>query len=229
MSLYAISDLHLSFYKSKPMDIFGANWKDHPKKIKNNWISKITDEDTVLIGGDVSWAKNLDEFKPDFDFIKGLEGKKIISRGNHDYWWTSADNMNSFDENTAFVKNGVIIYENICICIIRGWVCPNDSFFTPHDKKIYMREVNRLEAVLSEAKEKNMSEIMVLMHYPPTNDKKENSLFIDLFKKYSVKTVLYGHLHGKNSFNSSYKGEVDGINYYLTSADYLNFIPKKII
>jgi hypothetical protein len=228
MALYAISDLHLSFFKDKPMDKFGDLWKNHPKKIKSNWTNKITKDDTILIGGDISWAMNMEQFAPDFEFIKALDGRKIIGRGNHDYWWASSSNMSDMDKNTEFIKNGYAVYEDMYICMTRGWICPNDSLFTPHDEKIYNREVNRLERIIVDAKRNNAKRLLVLMHYPPTNDKKENSGFTELFKKYCVETVVYGHLHGKRCFDLSLKGSVDGINYYFTSADYLNFIPKRI-
>lgn len=228
MSLYAISDLHLSFYADKPMDKFGDNWRNHPKKIKSNWISKIEKNDTILIGGDISWAMNLEQFAPDFEFLKSLEGRKIIGRGNHDYWWASSSNMSDMDENTEFIKNGYTVYEDIHICMTRGWICPNDSLFTAHDEKIYNREVNRLERIILDAKRDNAKRLLVLMHYPPTNDKKEKSGFTEIFEKYSVEIVVYGHLHGKKCFDLSLKGKVGGTDYYLTSADYLNFIPKRI-
>jgi predicted phosphohydrolase len=137
--------------------------------------------------------------------------------------------MSCFDENVKFVKNGCVMYGDICICITRGWLCPNDVYFEPHDEKIYIREANRLEAILKEAVSKNPAEIMVMLHYPPTNDKKEPSHFTRLIEEYNVKTVLYGHLHGKNCFDFSLKGDVGGVKYILTSADYLNFIPQKIL
>lgn len=227
MALYAISDLHLSFYKDKPMDIFDKVWKNHPFNIKNNWQNIIKNDDTVLIPGDISWAKNLEELKPDMEFIRKLNGKKVFLNGNHDYWWSSVSKMNEIYPEFIFLKNSCYIYNDIAVCGSRGWLCPNDTYFTEHDEKIYKRECMRLERSLKDAAKYNR--IILMMHFPPTNDKKENSDFVDIIKKYNIKDVIYGHLHGKESFNCSLLGVVEGVNYSLVSADYLNFIPKKIL
>lgn len=230
MSLYAISDLHLSFYKDKPMHIFGEIWKDHAKKIKENWLRTVNNEDTVLIAGDISWAKNLIEFEPDLNFLKELTGKKIFAYGNHDYWWTSPSRLNELDENMKFVRNNFIKYNSIAtICSVRGWLCPNDTYFTDKDEKIYKREVNRLKISLESAVNAGFSEIYLLMHFPPTNDKKQESDFIKLIQEFPVKKVIYGHLHGEDCFDLSYKGKFFDIDFHFVSGDYLDFMPIKII
>ncbi len=229
MSFFAISDLHLSFFKDKPMDIFGDNWKNHHIKIKDNWLEVIGNDDFVLVPGDISWAKTLEEFKPDVEFIHSLPGKKIFISGNHDYWWGSTAALNEMYDDMVFMKNSYIPFDDFALCGTRGWLCPNDTFFTPHDEKIYLREAGRLERSLNMAVLDGFKKIMVMNHYPPTNDKKENSLFVDIIKKYPVEKVIYGHLHGENSFYSSFQGIVDGIEYILVSADYLNFMPVKIL
>lgn len=234
MALYAISDLHLSFCNGeektyKPMDIFGENWKSHYKKIEKNWNVKITDEDTVLIAGDVSWGRNLIESENDFAFIESLKGKKIITCGNHDYWWCSTSLLNKKYNNIYFLRNCYTIYEEYAICGARGWICPNDSAFTDHDKKIYKRELNRVKLSLDDAVKNGYKKIILMLHFPPTNDRKENSGFTDIIKEYNVEKVVYGHLHGSNYFNSSLQGDVLNTEYILTSCDYLNFDPIKII
>lgn len=229
MSLFAISDLHLSFYKNKPMDIFGDNWKQHHKVIKTNWISIVKEDDMVLIPGDISWAQNLKEFEPDMNFIHNLPGKKVFISGNHDYWWTSTSKLNDIYKDMLFLKNSFTEYNNIAICGTRGWLCPNDTYFTEHDKKIYLREVKRLEMSLESALKGGYEDIILIMHFPPTNDKKEISDFINVINNYNIKKVIYGHLHGEKSFNSSYKGNVNGIEYILVSSDYVNFMPIKIL
>lgn len=229
MALYALSDLHLSLYKDKPMDIFDDIWINHSEQIKNNWNDIVTDEDTVLVPGDISWGKNMEEFKPDIELIHSLKGKKIFVSGNHDYWWGSTQRLNEMYDEMYFLKNDFIPYGDFAICGTRGWLCPNDKYYTDHDEKIYLREVGRLRLSLDYAVNKGFDNIIVMLHYPPTNDKKENSLFVDILKEYKVKKVIYGHLHGKDSYYTSFMGDVDGIEYYLVSADFLGFKPIKIL
>lgn len=196
MALYAISDLHLAFTTDKPMDIFGAKWLKHDEKIKENWIKKITDEDTVLIAGDISWSMRSDESKVDLDWIDALPGKKIISKGNHDYWWGGISKLNRMYENTKFLQNNFYTYEDYAICGSRGWILEGSDRFTEKDKKIFDREIIRLKLSLDKAKEAGYENIVVMIHYPPMNEKRENSAFTNLFKEYGVKKVIYGHLHG---------------------------------
>jgi len=229
MGIFAISDLHLSFYNNKPMDIFGENWILHYEKIKKNWINCVKENDSVLIPGDISWAKNMNEFTTDIKFINSLPGKKFFVPGNHDYWWDSTAKLNKLYNNMVFIKNSFYPFQDFALCGARGWLSPNDTHFTVNDEKIYKREVLRLKNSLEMAVGKGFSKIIVMLHYPPTNDKKENSLFIDIIKNYPVQKVIYGHLHGKESFYSSLMGVIDGIEYILVSADFLNFKPIKII
>ncbi|MCR1951858.1 MULTISPECIES: metallophosphoesterase [unclassified Clostridium] len=228
MALYAISDLHLAFTTDKPMDIFGAKWLKHDEKIKENWIKKITDEDTVLIAGDISWSMRSDESKVDLDWIDALPGKKIISKGNHDYWWGGISKLNRMYENTKFLQNNFYTYEDYAICGSRGWILEGSDRFTEKDKKIFDREIIRLRLSLDKAKEAGYENIIVMIHYPPMNEKRENSAFIDLFKEYGVKKVIYGHLHGPSLANVL-NGEHEGIEYLMTSCDFLNFDPKRIL
>lgn len=228
MALYAISDLHLAFTTDKPMDIFGAKWLKHDEKIKENWIKKITDEDTVLIAGDISWSMRSDESKVDLDWIDALPGKKIISKGNHDYWWGGISKLNRMYENTKFLQNNFYEYGEYAICGTRGWVCEGTDRFTEHDKKIYSREAIRLKLSLDEAKKNGFSKFIVMLHYPPTNEKFMDSNFTKICEEYNVETVIYGHLHGK-CLNRVLEGERNGVNYIMTSADYLDFDPKLIM
>lgn len=210
MALYAISDLHLAFTTDKPMDIFGAKWLKHDEKIKENWIKKITDEDTVLIAGDISWSMRSDESKVDLDWIDALPGKKIISKGNHDYWWGGISKLNRMYENTKFLQNNFYTYEDYAICGSRGWILEGSDRFTEKDKKIFDREIIRLKLSLDKAKEAGYENIVVMIHYPPMNEKRENSAFTNLFKEYGVKKVIYGHLHGPSLANVL-NGEHEGI------------------
>lgn len=228
MALYAISDLHLAFDLDKPMNIFGKNWTDHEEKIKNNWNNLINTDDTVLIAGDISWAMKETESINDLNWIDELPGKKIISRGNHDYWWGSIKKLNSLYKETKFLQNNFYSYNEYAICGTRGWICRDSDKFTKKDEKIYSRELIRLRLSLEAAKNAGFEKYIVMIHYPPTNEKFEDSDFTKIFKEYKVDKVIYGHLHGA-SLGRVLNGVVDGIEYIMTSADYLKFCPIKIL
>jgi len=229
MALFAISDLHLSRARDKKMDVFGENWKDHDIKIEHNWRSLIKENDTVILGGDISWAMRLDEAIVDLDFVDKLPGRKIIHSGNHDYWWDSTSKLNTMFESISFLKNNFFTYNDYAICGSRGWLCPNDSHFSAHDEKIYKREALRCALSFDKAAESGYNKFIFTLHFPPTNDKKEKSGFLEIAEKYQPHTVLYGHLHGVSSFNASIQGEIGGIFYKLVSADYIDFCPVKIL
>jgi len=226
--IYAIGDLHLSLSVDKPMDVFGDNWTDYMNRIKQAWWETITDEDTVLIPGDVCWAISLNEAKIDLAWIDALPGKKIISRGNHDYWWETLKKMNPLFDSISFIHNSYESVGNIAICGSRGWVSPNDTAFTEQDDKIYKRECHRLKLSLDKAKADGFEKILVMLHYPPTNDKKELSPIQEILEEYGVSHVVYGHLHTKYCWHLSLEGVVNNVNYYFVSSDYLNFVPKHI-
>ncbi|NLI90543.1 MAG: serine/threonine protein phosphatase [Epulopiscium sp.] len=229
MDIYAIGDLHLSASVDKPMDIFGDNWQDHQEQIVKNWQDIVKDKDIVLIAGDISWAMSLEEAYMDLETIDKLPGYKILIKGNHDYWWQSINKLNSLYDNMFFLQNTSYKVGHYGICGSRGWGCPVDGQLDEHNSKIYKREGKRLELSLEHAMQAGCKEIIVMMHYPPTNDKKEDSLYTDLFKNYPVSQVVYGHLHGKESFNNSIRGIKENINYTLVSADAINFKPQKIL
>lgn len=232
MKIFAIGDLHLSSAVNKPMNIFGMNWENHEEKIFSDWKKRVKEEDIVFLPGDISWASKLGDAKMDLDKVAALPGKKYIVRGNHDYWWSTAtalkklfpqeDKMNFM--NVDFEKIG-----DYAVCATRGWICPNDIRFEEKDEAIYKREANRLKLSLEAAKKAGFKKIIVLLHYPPSNDKNEESLFTDLIKEYRPEHVIYGHLHGKESFPLGIKGEIEGIHYHLVSSDYLNFSLKEIM
>ena len=202
MSIYAIGDLHLSFDTSKPMDIFGDNWKDHENKIKNDWIEKVKQDDLVLLPGDFSWAMNLKDTYKDFCYLNELPGKKILLKGNHDYWWNSLKKLNEYIEENNFkdiyfLHNNSYEVEGKIIAGTRGW---NLSLLNEEDKTIINRELIRLELSIQDGIKKygEDKEIIVCMHYPPTNKELlENSEFIKIMQKYGVKKCIYGHLHGE--------------------------------
>lgn len=228
MALYAISDLHLAFNVDKPMDIFGERWLNHDEKIKNNWTSKVTDEDTVLIAGDISWSMKAEDSKHDLDWINDLPGKKIISKGNHDYWWGSISKLNAMYDNMKFLQNNFYTYEDYAICGTRGWTVPGGDKFTQHDRKIFDRECIRLKLSLDAAKKAGYNKFIVMLHYPPTNEKFEETEIIKIIKEYEVEKVIYGHLHGPANYKI--KNEVvDGTEYIITSCDFINFDPLQIL
>jgi len=233
MALYAISDLHLSLSVDKPMDIFGDKWNNYMELIRQNWLKEISDEDYVLIPGDVSWATYLEQSYKDFEYISNLPGIKIISKGNHDYWWTTLSKLNKYIksnnfQNIMFLHNNCISYKNVVICGTRGWNCPDSDGFSQEDEKIYLRELQRLELSLAQSRAYNADVIVAALHYPPVNKNKDmNSGFVELLKKYNVKVCIYGHLHG-DSHKNALVGEYDGIMYHLVACDYLNFKPLKL-
>lgn len=228
MALFAISDLHLALSGDKPMDVFGQHWNMHDEKIKNNWIKNISEKDTVLIAGDISWSMTLNEGLSDLQWIHELPGKKIISKGNHDYWWGSINKLNSYYEDLSFIQNNFFTYEDYAICGTRGWICPGGNNFNAHDEKIYKRELIRLRLSLDSALQAGYNKFIVMLHYPPTNDKFQPSGFTEICNEYGVDRVIYGHLHGP--FNYRILNEaLDGVEYTITSCDFLNFNPIKLM
>ena len=235
MSIFAVADLHLSFGKDKPMYVFGDNWIGFEEKIKKDWIEKITDNDLVLLPGDFSWSTYINDTYKDFEFINNLPGKKILLKGNHDYWWTTITRMRKFIKesnfkNIDFLYNNSYEYENYIISGTRGWSLTEEE----EDSKFINRELNRLQLSLEDGINKygNDKEIIVCMHYPPiTNAKIINNdelKFINLMKKYNVKKCLYGHLHA-GSIKDAVEGNIDGIEFKLVSIDSLDFKVYKVI
>ena len=232
MSIFAISDLHLAYSVYKPMDVFGGRWNNYMEKLKTEWINCVSDKDTIIIPGDISWATYLEQTYEDFKFIDSLPGMKIISKGNHDYWWTTIKKLEKYIEDNClksikFMYNNYYEIENTFICGTRGWNCPGEDNFSAEDRKIYLREVQRLELSLKSTGNKGGQEIITAMHYPPFNPKGDKSDFIDIMKRYNVKTCIYGHSHGESCKNAII-GEVEGINFICVSADNLNFKPLKL-
>ena len=221
MKIYAISDFHISTNTDKPMDIFGGKWIDYLDKIKADWESKVSGDDLVLIAGDISWAMNIDDAAIDLEYFRNLKGKKVFIKGNHDYWWNGIGKVRGImPENCFALQNDAIRIDGVVVCGSRGWLVPGNPDFGEQDKKIYMRETERLKLSLKSA-EKLMREgdkLVALIHYPPFNAKKENSAFTDIFEEYKVGSVVYGHLHGRNVRAEKFVIK-NGVKYYLTSCD----------
>lgn len=221
MKIFAISDLHLSINSNKPMNIFGPVWENYLSKIEKSWAEKVTDDDVVLIAGDVSWAMKLCDAMPDLEYISALKGNKIIIRGNHDYWWNGISAIRKvLPEKLFALQNDALKIGDYIFCGTRGWTCPEFSHKTPEDEKIYNREIIRLGLCLQEAKrlQTNNEKIVVMLHYPPFNSKLEDNEFTKLIESNEVSFVVYGHLHAydKKQQLITYKNNV---KYYLTSCD----------
>ena len=237
MKIFAIGDLHLSFGEGveKPMDIFGDLWQDHAARLKAMWQETVSGDDIVILCGDISWGLRLDEAVADFQWIRQLPGKKVIFKGNHDLWWQSAGKLNRLygSEDMTFVQNKCYVVEaggkKTAVCGSRGWICPGEEFFTEADRKIYERELGRLKLSLEEGKASGADEIIGVLHFPPTNDKMQDSGFTRLMTEYGVKICVYGHLHGKESFRKGLQGIFNGVRYELVSLDYLQGRPKEVI
>ncbi|QUI23270.1 metallophosphoesterase [Vallitalea pronyensis] len=225
--IYAISDLHLSFNTDKPMKVFGKHWYKHYEKIEKDWKARVKEDDLVLLPGDISWAMRLEEAKEDMNFLRRMPGKKVMVKGNHDYWWQSLNKVSQMYPEFMYIQNNSILHEHIAICGTRGWICPNKHKFTNEDEKLYKREINRLELSLNTVPD-HVDTIYVMTHYPPTNDCLEPSDFTRLYETYGVDKVIYGHLHGEDSFKMGLMGVRNHVDYQLVSCDYLDFKLKLI-
>lgn len=228
MALYAIGDLHLCLGAPKPMDVFGGAWVGYMEKLREG-IQVIKPEDTTVLLGDLSWALSLAEAKADFAWINEIPGRKIILKGNHDYWWSTAAKFYSFCEENGFsdqfiLNNNHYDYEEWAICGTRGWFFEEDRSGT-HDEKVFKRELIRLEASLQSAGEKPK---IVFLHYPPRYKGYQCDEILDLLQRYDVRRCFYGHFHGA-SHGLAIEGVWDGVDYRLVSADRLDFHPYKVI
>ena len=228
MVLYAIADLHLSLGVDKPMDIFGGAWSGYMEKLEEG-IKVIGPEDTTVIPGDMTWGMDLEQAKEDFRWIAKIPGRKIILKGNHDYWWTTASKFYKFceenDIHDIFVlNNNCYYYGDIALCGTRGWFFEENRGGT-HDEKVFKRELIRLETSLKEAGDKMK---FCFLHYPPRYRGYTCPEILELLKRYGVRACYYGHLHG-DSHKLALEGTYDGVEYRLVAADYLNFHPLCII
>lgn len=226
MALYGISDLHFSLDSNKPMDVFSDVWENHHIKIMENWNSKINKEDTVLIAGDISWALKLENAIADLEFIHKLNGRKILIKGNHDYWWSAISKLNSLYDSLCFVQNNFYSYGEYGICGTRGWV--NIDNTEVHDEKVYNREVIRLKLSLDSAVKAGAEKLIVMMHYPPMTRISRSQEFLDILSEYKVEKLIYGHVH-MDSKAICINGMVGETQYICTSADIINFDPVKIL
>ena len=227
MALYTIGDLHLSLGKEKPMDIFGDNWRNHEDKLRASF-SRLKEDDLIVLCGDLSWGMSLEETAPDFLFVDSLPGKKLILKGNHDYWWTTASKTRRFFEEIGvnsidILHNNAFFYGEYAICGTRGWFYEEEKG-GEHDAKIMRREIMRLEASLKAAGDRKK---LVFLHYPPIYANYRCDEILALLKEHRVGLCCYGHIHGKGC-TWAYNGWHDGTEFKLVSADFINFTPFRI-
>lgn len=228
MSVYTIGDLHLSFGVKKPMDIF-QGWDNYVERLTENWNRVVSDGDTVVVPGDISWAMDLSETAKDFEYIdRVLNGEKILLKGNHDYWWTTAAKMNRFLEENSFsririLNNNAFLADGISIVGTRGWI--NDDG-EPCDLKVLNREAGRLRASAAEGK-KLGGELTVFLHYPPIFNGERNEYVLSVIREYGIRRCFYGHIHGA-AHRLAFQGEADGTEFRMVSADYLGFMPIRV-
>lgn len=228
MALYVLGDLHLSFGVNKPMDVFGGRWEGYVEKLRDG-LSVVRPEDTLVLLGDLSWGLSLEEAVEDFAFINAIPGRKLIVKGNHDYWWNTASKFDKFCAEYGFadlhlLHNNCYLYGDTALCGTRGWFFEEDKEGT-HDEKVFKRELGRLETSLKAAGD---IEKLCFLHYPPRYRGYTCQEIIDLMAAYGVKDCYYGHLHG-DSHKLALQGDCGGIGYWLAAADYVNFKPVKIM
>ncbi len=231
MKVFSISDLHLSTLTQKPMDVFGEAWKGHFDKICADWNEKVSEEDIVLICGDISWGMNFLEGLADLKTLTQLKGKKVFCRGNHDFWWSGITKLrdNAPDGSFYFLQNDCVRFDGVVICGSRGWTCPGSADYTEHDAKLYLREAERFKLCKAavEKVKKEGDKLIVMIHYPPFSPKFPDTLFTDLFNEMDADKVVFGHIHGETYFPfRTFKGKCE---YILTSCDKVGFSLQRIL
>lgn len=238
MSIFAMADLHLSCTVNKPMDIFGARWTDYMTKIKKHWSSVVTDDDVVIVPGDISWAIDYNEAVEDFKFINSLPGKKLIGKGNHDYWWGTMTKNRSFVSSQGFdtidfLYNNAYKIEDYIVCGTRGWYV-DEKLQSGNTKnveyeKIVAREAQRLKMSLDYAKklQENNEEILVFFHFPPVFNGFVCEELIEILLQYGIKHCYFGHIHGVYNIPRCF--DYKGISFTIISSDYCNFVPMIVM
>jgi predicted phosphohydrolase len=227
MKVFAIGDMHLAGGTGKTMDRFGDHWRNHDVRLFDAWERTVDVNDIVLVAGDTSWAMRMDEARPDLERIGRMKGRKVLIKGNHDYWWQSLTKMKQvLDPSIHILHATSVIIDRIAIAGTRGWLCPNDSFFQDHDHKIYNREVERLKHALESLKGRDAEydSLIVALHYPPTNAEHEPTGFTELIDEHHADVCVYGHLHGEY-ISRALTGRRANTTYYLVSADAADFRP----
>ncbi len=231
MSLWAMGDMHLNLAVNKDMTVFSSDWKHHVKRIEKNFSKKIKPDDTVVLTGDHSWGKSVEQCMPDFEFIENLPGRKILLRGNHDMFWDAkkTEKLNEvFSGKLEFLQNNFYNYGDVALCGTKGYCFENKDSWE-HYLKIMDREAERLRISLQLAKEAGYKRFIVFLHYPPTTIGYFESPLTKLAEEYGTEQVVYSHCHGAARWSDSLRGNHRGIEYSLVSGDFLGFKPKKIL
>ncbi len=224
MAIFVIGDLHLSFNSDKPMDVFGEHWLRHYEKIESDWRSRVQPSDLVILAGDTSWASSLEDAARDLAWIEALPGKKLLLKGNHDYWWTTVKKMRAAVEEMDFLHNSAYLYQRYAIVGTRGWDAPLDFSVANDTLKIYNRECNRLKLSI-DAAPKSVEKICVL-HYPPFDERGRATPMTEIIEQSGIERVYFGHIH--SAYHNVRQGVVNGVEYRLISCDYLDFKLYKI-
>ena len=212
------------------MGVFGDEWRDHAKRLAAVWREDVSEEDSVIVAGDISWALKPADAIPDLDFLHGLPGKKLLVRGNHDLWWQKIKRLNTLYGDMRFIQNDHVFFdEGLAVCGSRGWGLPGLEDYGKDDEKILARELLRLEMSLGKAVLAGAADIVCVLHFPPALTPQNASPFTDLIERYPVSQVVYGHLHGPQAFRKGIMGDYRGIRYRLVSSDFLDFRPLQII
>lgn len=231
MSIWALSDPHLSFGSDKPMDVFGNHWADHSSLIKQHWEERVQPEDTVVLPGDLSWGINFEQAAPDLAWLDALPGDKLLGRGNHDYWWSSVSKMERWCEANGwaslhFMRHDVTVREGVLIGNTRGWLLPEDKGFSEQDEKIYRRELIRLNLSLDAAARVRQpgQKLLMTLHYPPLGPAGQPTEVTEQLEAGGVNAVVYGHVHGLAA-GRAFSGRLNAIDYFNVSCDALGFKP----
>jgi hypothetical protein len=230
MAFWALSDPHLSFGNARPMHIFGENWRDHWDKIEAAWRARVSPMDTVLVTGDISWALRFENSLLDLNWLDQLPGKiKLLVRGNHDIWWPAKDELTLLPPSLRLLQGSALEVDGEVFCGTGGWLAPHDPYFEPLDRPVYDRELVALERALNEAEAMARGRpIHVLIHFPPYTSVGLPTAFDELIRRYTVKTVTFGHFHRESEWASAPKGWIGDTFYNLAAADFLDFTPVKL-
>lgn len=231
MALYAIGDFHLSFSVNKPMEIFGEQWENHVERINENWRNIVQPEDTVVVTGDHSWGRNLEQSQEDLQFIADLPGRKILLRGNHDMFWDAkkTDRLNVlYNGELFFLQNNFFSYRDYALVGTKGY-CYEGRGTAEQAQRLINREVERLRVSCEAAHSAGYHKLLMFLHYPPTSIEKKESEFTRMAEYYQVQQVIYSHCHGQARYHDSLSGRIRGIEYRLVSSDYLQFYPLRVL
>lgn len=231
MKIFALADLHLAHSVDKPMDVFGEHWRDHVGRMAQAWDATVSDKDWVLCPGDLSWAMTLQEVAPDLAWIAARPGRKVLGRGNHDYWWSAISKLRKVLPPSCFaLQNDALDLGPLVVAGARLWALPGSPEFGLQDDKIVQREAGRLDMSLQAAVKlaDGHKPVIAAVHYPPRSPEAP-SVFSEILQKHGVRRCIYGHLHGELSHQAGIQGLVDGVEYSLVASDFVHFSPVLLV